>query len=115
MEIPWVSENGKAHYRRRPVARQSARAVVAAGPAQAYDARRLNYRGEQAMDAPNLQVASLSPDQLEKLNALEQKLGTILVAYEQKYRFADLTDEQVALLQQAEREMGVTLLAYEEK
>jgi hypothetical protein len=67
------------------------------------------------MDAPNLQVASLSPEQIRKLKELEEKLGTIVVAYQQKYRFADLTDEQVALLQEAERDLGVTLLAYEGK
>lgn len=67
------------------------------------------------MDAPNLQVANLSREQVERLKALEERLGTILVAYERKYRFADLTDEQVAVIQDAERDLGVTLLAYEEK
>jgi hypothetical protein len=67
------------------------------------------------MDAPDLQVAHLSPEQVGKLKALEEKLGAVVVAYERKYRFADLTDEQVALLQEAERDLGVTLLAYEER
>ena len=67
------------------------------------------------MDAPNLQVASLSPEQIEKLKALEEQLGAVVVAYEQNYRFASLTEDQIALLQEAERDLGVTLLAYKEK
>jgi len=67
------------------------------------------------MDAPNLQVAHLSPDQIERLKALEEKLGAVIVAYEQEYRFASLTEEEVALLRETERDLGVTLLAYREK
>jgi hypothetical protein len=67
------------------------------------------------MDAPNLEIADLSEDQLAKLRELEDEVGAVVVAYKQNWSFADLTADQVALLQDAERELGVTLLAYREK
>jgi hypothetical protein len=67
------------------------------------------------MEAPNLEIADLSEEQLAMLRELEGKVGAVVVAYKQNWAFADLTGEQVALLQDVERELGVTLLAYREK
>lgn len=64
------------------------------------------------MSAPTLRPADLDDTALEKIRALEGRLGVPLVAYAPETPYAPLTDEQVAELQRAEGELGVQLLAY---
>ncbi len=64
-------------------------------------------------ELPKPNVASLNSQALQKVEAVEKKLGHVyVVAYEKPVEPAKLTPEQVNVLQQAERELGVCLVAY---
>ncbi len=67
------------------------------------------------MTVQRMTVADLSEAQLEKLQMLEDELGTYIVALQPAYRVADLPEEQVERIRAAEQELGVVLLAYEPK
>ncbi len=67
------------------------------------------------MDPKELQIASLPPDALQKLQALEAELGKVVVAYTREPRLARLDEEQLHKLQQLEVELGVYLLAFENR
>ena len=59
------------------------------------------------------EFADLSPEQLERIEALEKKLGALVIAYKTPLRPASLSDEQLAALQAAEQAMpGICLVAY---
>lgn len=58
-------------------------------------------------------VASLSSEAVAKVQALEEKLGSVVVvAYEQPFVPAQLTQEQLDALWELEKELGVCLIAY---
>jgi hypothetical protein len=61
-----------------------------------------------------VQVASLSPQAVSKLEQIEHQLGAVVVvAYEKPVVPAKLSADQLAVLKKAEAEMGVCLVAYE--
>lgn len=58
-------------------------------------------------------VASLSSEAVAKVQALEEKLGhVVIVAYEQPFVPAQMTQEQLDALWTLEKELGVCLIAY---
>lgn len=64
-----------------------------------------------------MQYADYHPAQLDKnaltqLQALENSLGKVLVAFEHDTKPADLSDAQVKDLQSLETKLGVTIVAY---
>ena len=65
------------------------------------------------MATESVAVASLDNQKVEQIRALEQKIGTCIVAYERKGRLAALTPEQIKELKSAETNLGVILLAYD--
>jgi hypothetical protein len=65
------------------------------------------------MTETRFKIAELDKARLQKLRALEEKLGTYVVALEPKLPLAALSDEQLEQLQDAETELGVVLVAYE--
>jgi hypothetical protein len=65
------------------------------------------------MNAQGLKIAELDENDLSRLHALEEELGTTIVALEPDYPIAELSAEQLAHLQESEQKMGVVLLAYE--
>ena len=67
------------------------------------------------MPSPPLKFANLDAVTLEKVHALEKKLGTYVIALEPAVRMATLSPEQLQLLQKAEQELGCVLLAYDRK
>jgi len=60
-----------------------------------------------------VKIASLTKAQLEKVRALEEDMGTWVVALEPEFRLVELSEEQVKRLQSVEKELGLVLLAYE--
>jgi hypothetical protein len=60
-----------------------------------------------------MKFAELAKERLEKVRALEDEIGTYVIALEPAYRIADLSEEKLKKLQALEKELGVTLLAYE--
>ena len=65
------------------------------------------------MTVAYLKPAQLDRQRMQKLQSLEQELGTWIVAVEPQAQVADLSGEQLKRLQDAERELGVVLLAYQ--
>jgi hypothetical protein len=59
-----------------------------------------------------VQLATLSPEQLQKLRDLERELGTYVLAYTRPLTPAQLSREQVAKVQALERKFGLCLVAY---
>jgi hypothetical protein len=57
-------------------------------------------------------VAALAKDGVAKVQAVEKKLGTYVIAYEQPVEPASLTAEQLKELERLEGELGVCLVAY---
>ena len=60
-----------------------------------------------------LKIASLEPDAVSKIQALEAELGASIMAFEPGGYPAALTDEQLGSLRSLEQDLGVTLLAFE--
>ena len=60
-----------------------------------------------------VKIANLTKAQLEKVRALEEDMGTWVVALEPKFRLVELPEEQMKRLQSAEKELDLVLLAYE--
>ena len=65
------------------------------------------------MTDSRMKIAELDQVRLDKVRALEQELGTYVVALEPAVPLAKLTDEQLKRLQAVEAELGVVLLAYQ--
>ena len=59
-----------------------------------------------------LKIANLTPEELSKVQALEDSFGMPVLAFEREHRLASLSEEQIARLQALEAELGVFLLAY---
>ena len=64
------------------------------------------------MTDPNVKFAQLDKARLAKLQALEDELGTYVVALEPEVQMATLSQEQVKRLQEVENELDVIMLAY---
>ncbi len=66
------------------------------------------------MDGKGTAIASLTPEQEQRLKSLEQELGNVyLIAYEQPLTPAHLSDDQLDKVQDLERQIpGVVLVAY---
>ena len=60
----------------------------------------------------NLKIASLSDDQVTKIQALEEKLGKHIMAFEPGISIAMLKPDELRQLSELESELGVILLAY---
>ena len=61
-----------------------------------------------------VEFASLSPEQVARVNQIEKKLGALVVAYKTPLRPALLSNEQIAELRELEKAMpGVCLVAYQ--
>lgn len=64
-------------------------------------------------DFTHPQMAQLTPQQLARVQQLEQQLGEVyVVAYQAPLLPAELTAQQLQALQSAERELGACLVAY---
>ena len=64
------------------------------------------------MTAPRMAIAQLDEADLAKVRALEENLGTYVVALAPKYPLAELSDDQLRHLQEVEKDVGAVLLAY---
>lgn len=64
------------------------------------------------MSAPNLRPADLTGTAAATLSALEERIGSTLVAYEAESPYASLDAAQLDELKRAEGELGVRLVAY---
>ena len=65
------------------------------------------------MKMPRVTIAQLDEAKLARLRALENELGTVIVALEPQHPLAALSDAQLNRLRALEQEMGVVLLVYE--
>ena len=63
------------------------------------------------MSIGDVKIAQLDEGQLTKIRELEEKLGSVVVALEPGWEYADLSDEQLAALRSAEKELGLILVA----
>jgi hypothetical protein len=66
------------------------------------------------MPRPRMKFANLDEDGLKKLTALEEQMGTMILAVEPVYPLAKLSDEQVKRIQALEDELRVVLLAFQQ-
>ncbi len=64
------------------------------------------------MAAHSMRIAKVDEGRLDRLHAIEDELGTCVVAYEPGPRPASLSAEQLQRLKAAEQELGLTLVAY---
>ncbi len=58
------------------------------------------------------QIKELDEAGLAKLRSLEDKLGSYIVALEDRFTLADISEEQLKELRSLEKELGATLMAY---
>lgn len=56
--------------------------------------------------------AKIDAKSLDKIKALENEIGVILLAYEKPLTYAKIPDVDVVKLKEVERSMGVTLVAF---
>ena len=63
----------------------------------------------------DLTPANVSPEELNKIRALEAEIGKVVVAVEPPPQVAKLTREQLNQLRQIEQEMGVVMVAYRDQ
>ncbi|MDX1614700.1 MAG: hypothetical protein R3300_10360 [Candidatus Promineifilaceae bacterium] len=67
------------------------------------------------MKPEGMKFATLSEEQLARVQNLESETGTMIVALEPEFKLARLSREQIAQLQALEHELGVVLLAYQQE
>lgn len=67
------------------------------------------------MSVTCMSIAQLDNSKLERIQELEQEIGTPVIAVEQKCHWTDLDEERLNKLQSVEQELGVVLLAYEQE
>lgn len=60
----------------------------------------------------NSKYAKLNKEAINKLQALEKEIGSIVIAYDNEPIFANLTQDQLQKVQQLEKEIGAILIAY---
>lgn len=56
--------------------------------------------------------AKIDNKTLDKIKALENELGVVLLAYEKTPVYAKIKDSDINKLKEVEKSMGVTLIAY---
>ena len=61
----------------------------------------------------NLKIASLDEAAVAKINALEEKLGRHIMAFEPGVSLAQLSSQEIEEIEALEKEAGVMLLVYE--
>ncbi len=66
------------------------------------------------LNIDRMRVASLSSEQLEKIQSLESELGYLLLALQPKYSIADLDNNALDKVKKLEEDLGIVLLAYQE-
>ena len=60
-----------------------------------------------------VEFASLAPEQVARVQELEEKVGALVLAYKTPLEPAPLSDDQLAMLRAMEKEMpGICLVAY---
>ena len=64
------------------------------------------------MSSPTLVPAELDTRSLDRVRAMEQELGSVIIAYKAETPFSHLSEEQLRALRKLEEELGVVLLAY---
>jgi hypothetical protein len=62
---------------------------------------------------PEITPAKITANELDKIQALEQDIGKVVLAVEPQPRYADLDSSQLNQLRSIEQEMGVTMVAFE--
>ena len=67
-------------------------------------------RGEMMEIRPG--IAELTKTDIRQLQNLEEKIGMVMVAYEQLPMLSDLSKAELASLKEMEKRMGLTLVAY---
>jgi tRNA U34 5-methylaminomethyl-2-thiouridine-forming methyltransferase MnmC len=60
-----------------------------------------------------MKIAQLDEAALVQVRALEEELGTYVIALAPRYPLAELPQEKLRRLQELEKQLGVVLLAYE--
>lgn len=65
------------------------------------------------MAAYRMKFAHLDDENLEKVQHLEEQLGSIILVLEPQYSVATLSDEQLEQVKDLEQAMGVVLVAYQ--
>lgn len=61
----------------------------------------------------NLKIASLDEATVARINALEEKLGKHIMAFEPGVSLAQLSPSEIEKIEALEKAAGVTLLVYE--
>lgn len=62
-----------------------------------------------------MSIAQLDYSKIERIQKLEQEIGTPVIAVEKKCHWTDLDQDRLNKLQSVEQELGVVLLAYEQE
>ena len=66
------------------------------------------------MSNRRMKIANLDEAGLNKVQQMEESMGTLIIALEPHIPLAELTEEQVEKLSALEQELGVVLIAYQE-
>jgi len=61
-----------------------------------------------------MKIADLDEASIERIQQMEEAMGTLIVALEPHVPLAELTEEQVRKLQDLEKELEVVLIAYQD-
>ncbi len=64
------------------------------------------------MATVRLKYAQLDESGMQRIQALEQQTGAVVLVMEKVHPLANLTDAQIMKIQELERELGVILIAY---
>ncbi len=64
------------------------------------------------MNATRMKYAQLDDAGLQKVQALEQQTGALILVMERVHPLANLNEEQIKKIQALEQELGVILIAY---
>jgi hypothetical protein len=67
-----------------------------------------------AMTKKRMKIADLDETSIERIQQMEEAMGTLIVALEPHVPLAELTAEQVRKLQALEQELEVVLIAYQD-
>jgi len=60
-----------------------------------------------------MKIANLDEAGLNKVQQMEESMGTLIIALEPHIPLAELTEDQVETLNTVEQELGVVLIAYQ--
>ena len=65
------------------------------------------------MSRRSMKIANLDEAGLQKVQQMEESMGTLIIALEPHIPLAELTEDQVETLNTLEQELGVVLIAYQ--